>query len=132
MSKDLVFNMYEGGDVRDIMSGGGMARVFHGKNVTVSIIHMEPNSDAVLHSHENEQWGFLVEGEMVEIIDGVEHHVKVGDFWYLPPNVEHGGKTGDSGCVIIDIFSPPRPGQLPDELAAQDSGSSNDDGESHD
>jgi quercetin dioxygenase-like cupin family protein len=40
--------------------------------------------------------------------DGVEHHVKAGDFWQTPPNVPHGGRTGDTRAVVLDIFAPPR------------------------
>jgi quercetin dioxygenase-like cupin family protein len=41
------------------------------------------------------------------IQDGVEHHVKAGDFWQTPPNVPHGGRTGDTRWVVLDIFAPP-------------------------
>jgi quercetin dioxygenase-like cupin family protein len=115
MTEKLIFNLYKGGDLREIMDGGGTARVFNGKQVTVSVIEMKPHTKAVIHSHENEQWGFLLEGEIVEVLDGKEHRMKAGDFWHIPPHVEHGGWTEEQGCVILDIFSPPRPGSLPDE-----------------
>ena len=52
--------------------------------------------------------GVCLEGEWIRIQDGVEHHVKKGDFWQTPPNVPHGGRTLDSRCVVLDIFAPPR------------------------
>ena len=115
MHKELVFNLSKGGEFRDLMNGGGTARVFHGEQVTVSVIDMKPDTTSVIHAHPEEQWGFLLEGEMTEVIGGKEYHVKAGDFWHIPPHVEHGGRTTDQACVILDIFSPPRPGKLPDE-----------------
>jgi hypothetical protein len=32
----------------------------------------------------------------------------VGEFWHTPGGVEHGIYTGESGAVVLDIFSPPR------------------------
>ena len=37
-----------------------------------------------------------------------EGTVRQGDFWHTPANVPHGVKTGGTGAVILDIFSPPR------------------------
>ena len=51
---------------------------------------------------------WYLEGEWIRIQDGVEHHVKAGDFWQTPPNVPHGGRTLDTRCVVLDIFAPPR------------------------
>ena len=59
-------------------------------------------------SHPNEQWGVCLEGEWIRIQDGVEHHVKAGEFWQTPPNIPHGGRTLDTRCVVLDIFAPPR------------------------
>lgn len=32
------------------------------------------------HAHPQEPWGVCLEGEWIRIQDGVEHHVKAGDF----------------------------------------------------
>lgn len=44
----------------------------------------------------------------MRIQGGVEHQVKVGDFWQTPGGVSHGFRGGPGGAVILDIFSPPR------------------------
>ena len=31
-----------------------------------------------------------LEGEWIRVQDGVEHHVRAGDFWQTPPNVPRG------------------------------------------
>ncbi len=35
--------------------------------------------------------------------------MKTGDLLYLPATMVHGGKVGDSGCDVLDVFFPPRP-----------------------
>jgi quercetin dioxygenase-like cupin family protein len=100
-------NLHEGGIVRELAKGV-MARVFPGVNAMLSVVTLEPGSVSPVHSHANEQWGVCLEGEWVRIQDGIEHHVKAGDFWQTPPNVPHGGRTLDKRCVVLDIFAPPR------------------------
>jgi quercetin dioxygenase-like cupin family protein len=100
-------NLHEGGILRELASGV-TARVFPGVNAMLSVVTLEPHSVSPVHAHANEQWGVCLEGEWIRIQDGVEHHVKKGDFWQTPPNVPHGGRTLDSRCVVLDIFAPPR------------------------
>jgi quercetin dioxygenase-like cupin family protein len=100
-------NLREGGIQRELAPGVN-ARIFPGVHVMLSVVTLEPGSVSPVHAHPNEQWGVCLEGEWVRIQDGVEHQVKAGDFWQTPPNVPHGGRTGDTRCVVLDIFSPPR------------------------
>jgi quercetin dioxygenase-like cupin family protein len=108
MSEATCFhNLHEGGIVRQL-APGVTARVFPGVNAMLSVVTLEPHSVSPVHSHPNEQWGVCLEGEWIRIQDGVEHHVKAGDFWQTPPDVQHGGRTLDRRCVVLDIFAPPR------------------------
>ena len=100
-------NLHEGGIVRQL-APGITARVFPGAHAMLSVVTLEPHSSSPVHAHPNEQWGVCLEGEWIRIQDGVEHHVKAGDFWQTPPNVPHGGRTLDTRCVVLDIFAPPR------------------------
>ena len=100
-------NLRAGGIVRQL-APGVTARVFPGVNAMLSVVTLEPHSSSPVHAHPNEQWGVCLEGEWIRIQDGVEHHVKAGDFWQTPPNVPHGGRTRDTRCVVLDIFAPPR------------------------
>ena len=89
--------------------GPGMtARVFAGDNSMLSIVRIDPHSQGEVHSHPEEQWGVLLEGECVRIQSGQETRVTVGDFWHTPANEPHGIRTGEIGALILDIFSPPR------------------------
>ena len=103
----MFHNLREGGIVRQL-SPGITARIFPGVHAMLSVVTLEPHSSSPVHAHPNEQWGVCLEGEWVRIQDGVEHHVKAGDFGQTPPNVPHGGRTLDTRCVVLDIFAPPR------------------------
>ncbi len=100
-------NLREGGIMREL-AAGVTARVFPGVNAMLSVVTLEPHSVSPVHAHPNEQWGVCLEGEWIRIQDGVEHHVRAGDFWQTPPNVSHGGRTLERRCVVLDIFAPPR------------------------
>lgn len=110
MSRENFFNIsnLQQGIARKL--GEGVAtRIFVGENVMVSVVRIAPNATGAVHSHPEEQWGFLIEGDCVRIQDGEEVSVAAGDFWCTPGGVEHGIRAGASGATVIDIFSPPRP-----------------------
>lgn len=90
------------------LAEGITTRIFPGDNVMLSVVRMEPHSTGTVHSHPQEQWGVLLEGECVRIQDGEERAMKAGDFWCTPGGVPHGVRTGAVGAVVLDIFSPPR------------------------
>jgi quercetin dioxygenase-like cupin family protein len=100
-------SLSQGGILREL-APGITARIFPGEHVMLSVVTLEPHAESPVHAHPNEQWGVCLEGEWIRIQDGVEHHVKVGEFWQTPPNVPHGGRTLDKRCVVLDIFAPPR------------------------
>ena len=101
-------NLKRGGIPRQLAEGLS-ARVFPGEHLMLSVVDIAPGSVSPVHAHPNEQWGVCLEGEWVRIQDGVEHHVRAGDFWQTPPNVPHGGRAlPDKRAVVLDIFSPPR------------------------
>ncbi|MBX9811553.1 MAG: cupin domain-containing protein [Burkholderiales bacterium] len=90
------------------LAEGITTRIFPGQNVMLSVVRVAPHSSGTIHSHPEEQWGVLLEGECVRIQGGEEIKMKAGDFWCTPGGVLHGVRTGDSGATILDIFSPPR------------------------
>src|SRR5438132_6313330 len=83
----MFHNLREGGIVRQL-APGITARIFPGVNAMLSVVTLEPHSVSPVHSHPNEQWGVCLEGEWIRIQDGVEHHVKAGDF-FAPPRAEY-------------------------------------------
>ena len=90
------------------LAEGIKTRIFSGEKAMLSVVTFEPHSVGKIHSHDQEQWGVLLEGECVRIQGDEEMSVKAGDFWCTPGGVPHGIRVGDKGAVILDIFSPPR------------------------
>ena len=95
------------GQHRDLAPGLS-TRVFVGDHSMLSLVTFEPNGEGQIHSHPEEQWGVLLEGDGVRTQGGEEHPVKAGDFWRTPGGVPHGFRAGPDGARILDIFSPPR------------------------
>ncbi len=82
--------------------------IFCGEQAMISIVEIEPNSEGKIHSHPQEQWGFLIEGSGIRIQGDEKIEIKKGDFWLTPGNIDHGIIAGQNGAKVMDIFSPPR------------------------
>ena len=90
------------------LTEGITTRIFCGEQAMLSVVRVAPNTTGRLHSHPQEQWGVLLEGECVRIQGGEEVAMEAGDFWHTPGGVTHGIRTGDKGALVLDVFSPPR------------------------
>lgn len=87
---------------------GLILRPVFGTNLTMSFVYMEPNTEAPVHQHGQEQLGTIIEGSYEFELDGVRRVVRKGDVYMVPPNVPHGAWTHDEPCLALDVFSPPR------------------------
>ena len=105
-----IFNLNdESQGIKRKLAEGLNARIFVGEQAMLSVVHIDPHSTGNIHSHPEEQWGILLEGECIRIQGGEEFVAKAGDFWHTPGNVLHGIRTEGSKAVVLDVFSPPRP-----------------------
>jgi quercetin dioxygenase-like cupin family protein len=80
-------------------------------------VTIEPHSEAPVHAHDEEQMGIVVSGSGDFELDGETRQVVPGDTYHAPPGVPHGLRARAEGCVVIDVFSPPRAALV--ELMAQ-------------
>ena len=87
---------------------GLVLRPVFGTNLTMSFVYMEPNTEAPVHQHPEEQFGTIIEGSYEFELDGEKRVVRKGDVYMVPPNVPHGAWTHDEPCLALDVFSPPR------------------------
>jgi quercetin dioxygenase-like cupin family protein len=109
MADKWVFNLHdEAQGIARTLAEGITTRIFPGDQAMLSVVSIAPHSTGTLHSHPQEQWGVLLEGELVRIQGGEEIHAKAGDFWRTPGGVEHSVRTGDVGAKVLDVFAPPR------------------------
>ena len=110
MSQEIYFNNINDLDsgIKRVLGDGISTRIFCGDQSMLSIVTIEPNAKGQIHSHPQEQWGFLIEGSGIRIQGGEEVVIKKGDFWQTPDGIDHGIIGGLEGAKVLDIFSPPR------------------------
>ena len=107
--KDKFYNIDEvNTGISRILGDGISTRIFCGEQAMLSIVSIEANAKGKIHSHPEEQWGFLLEGSGIRIQGNEQIEIKKGDFWQTPGGVEHGIIGEPNGAKILDIFSPPR------------------------
>jgi len=80
------------------------------QNISLNFVTFPPDSGFPSHAHSEEQISIVREGEMEITFGDTTQMVKPGDVIVFPPDVPHEGRTFDSPCRLIDIFSPPRTG----------------------
>jgi quercetin dioxygenase-like cupin family protein len=80
--------------------------------VMTNLVTFEPNTDAPMHHHSEQQIAFVVSGELTFTVGGETRVMTAGDMVVIPPHVPHGGVPGPDGCVALDVFTPPRAGIL--------------------
>lgn len=85
-----------------------VARAVHGDRITMALVEVEPNQPVAEHDHENEQLGFVIDGEIEMKIDGDSRLLTAGQTYVIPSNVVHSAVAGPKGCVVVDVFSPVR------------------------
>lgn len=107
------FNIANLGDGVERKLGEGITTTLYpGDQAMISIVRFEPHAKGTLHHHEEEQWGYLIEGSATRYQGDDEIEVKPGDFWRTPSNVPHTMKAGGNGAVVFDVFAPPRKAYL--------------------
>jgi len=87
----------------------GILRKTMVEGARTQLVAFKLSKDAVipLHSHLQEQTGYLVSGHLILTIAQVEHDMHPGDSWTIPGGVVHSAKiVRDS--VAIEVFSPAR------------------------
>lgn len=87
---------------------GFLVYVVSGQRLMLSQVALQPNSEAPLHSHAEEQMGIILEGEFEMTIGDETKLLKKGDMYLVPANVTHGGVTYTESILVLDAFSPPR------------------------
>ncbi|MCA1834037.1 MAG: cupin domain-containing protein [Actinomycetota bacterium] len=81
-----------------------------GERLNINIVTLAPNAVAALHTHDEEQLGYVVAGSC-DFTDGTTTtRLAAGDVYHAASNAPHGATAHNDGCVIIDAFAPPRAG----------------------
>lgn len=83
-----------------------------GGRVMVNFVTFQPHTEAPMHWHDEEQVSYVMDGELEFTVAGETRTMRRGDAVVIPPNVPHGARTHEGGCVQVDVFHPPRRGVL--------------------
>jgi quercetin dioxygenase-like cupin family protein len=87
--------------------GLAMQSVTGGK-LMANWVTIEPHREVPRHQHPHEQLGIMLEGALEMTIGDETRLLRPGDAYTIPPNLPHGARTHDEGCVVLDVFTPPR------------------------
>lgn len=86
------------------------------KHMEIILGDIERHEGAPAHAHpELEQAVYVLEGEAMAGIDGVDYHVKAGDMMFFPARIYHSIKVLTERIKLLVIYSPPY-GEDPSKL----------------
>ncbi|TVR72247.1 MAG: cupin domain-containing protein [Sphaerobacteraceae bacterium] len=85
-----------------------------GEKMMANWVWLEPNTVMPMHEHPHEQIGAVLKGALELTTPDESQVVEPGGAYVVPGGVPHQGVAGPEGCLVLDIFSPPR-----EEYAAQ-------------
>jgi quercetin dioxygenase-like cupin family protein len=93
-------------NVNRIMGGPGYSPVFggcvEGERMIVALMRYPAGKPSDAHSHPNEQWIFILEGELEMNFDGKWHKARPGEVFYVPAGKVHqAANTGDKDVVFF-------------------------------
>jgi quercetin dioxygenase-like cupin family protein len=78
------------------------------KHLEIVLGDIERNEGAPAHAHPDmEQAVYVLEGEAIAGIDGVDHKVRAGDMMFFPARVFHSIKVLSERIKLLVIYSPP-------------------------
>ena len=87
---------------------GTLARVVHGRELSLAVVELDAFAVVAPHQHPNEQLGIVLKGLLTFTVDGETRELRPGDTYEIPSNVLHEAKAGPDGAVAIDVFAPVR------------------------
>lgn len=93
------------------VGNGIVVRPVAGERIMLSEVTAPANSAGAAHTHEQEKLGVVLSGSCEFTLDGVTRQLGPGDIYQVPPGVPHGFRATED-CVLLDVFSPPRPDLL--------------------
>lgn len=108
-----MFYKKEDAGYRQAVKGVRMKTLVHGEKSLCAEFCLEAGNLLPMHSHDQEQTGYLVSGSIMLTIGEETFSVEPGDSWCIPGNVIHGAQIL-TDAVAIELFAPLREDYLPD------------------
>jgi unsaturated pyranuronate lyase len=91
-----------------MLRDGYVARVVHGDRITFAVVEVEPDAGLPEHSHENEQFGMVIQGSVTFRVGDESRTLELGGIWRIAANMPHSVIGGAEGAVVLDVFTPAR------------------------
>ena len=86
---------------------GALLRLVWGERVMLSYATFEPGCKIPMHSHPNEQAGYVMSGRIRVRFGEYDEILEAGDSYVIPVDVVHTFDVLEPG-ETIDVFCPPR------------------------
>jgi len=75
-------------------------------SITVGVVDVHPRDVPRWHRHAHAEVYYVLQGQGVVKIDGVEHAIEAGSTVFIPGNAEHGARnTGSDVMRIFYVFA---------------------------
>ena len=99
--------------LKQILNGQGI----NNKEVQMEIVTFAPGSVSSPHRHPCPTFGYLLQGELESVFEGVKHVYKVGDSFYEKPNGLHSltrnnSKSEPARLLVFFINDPSKPNSI--------------------
>jgi quercetin dioxygenase-like cupin family protein len=107
-----VFARHDEDGYRAVAPGIRMKTLCFGSDTLMSEFRLLGGHTLPLHSHPQEQTGYLVSGHIAMTIGAETYDVAPGDSWCIAGGVEHGAQVLED-AVAVEVFSPVREDYLP-------------------
>jgi quercetin dioxygenase-like cupin family protein len=78
-----------------------------GQKSMVTKMNYKVGNSVPLHSHPNEQSGYVISGKYKIHFQNFNEILNPGDSYSIPENIEHSWEVIEGG-EVIDVFTPPR------------------------
>src|SRR3954447_2220996 len=89
-------------------TAGAKMQSFAGGKMMGVWVTIDPNINYPHHQHPHEQLGIIISGALELTMGDEPRLLRPGDGYAIPGNLPHKARTYDEGCVVFDVFSPPR------------------------
>ena len=88
---------------------GVLGRPLFGRELMFNLLEFEPGAIVPLHDHPHEQFGLVLEGELIFVQeDGSERVLGPDAVYAIPGGMPHEGRAGEQGARVLDVFTPVR------------------------
>ena len=69
------------------------------------IAEISPNVNIGRHTHFGPETGYVMEGELVLLVDGKPpQQVKTGESYQVPPGAPHDARSGEKGAKVLAVY----------------------------